>query len=714
MQLKITVKDPMNDANDETKGGGDAVIELQPEMSASVADDSTKSVAFTALQKTEDEPLGTNKNDNVSKEEEVIPMTEEDTLNTVRLLGEPLVAHGPYTFYGALAYRQSDDVTKRNKRLGEKQQLKATTDNDENATVAESCDSSSSCCCSGDNACTCEDRSSSSLISTQSEWSVIHMNHFYAVRPWYSKKNSSTGDRHQERSQRRNRKNSSIMPTSTGTDQPQQHHHQQSVCIGELELLWRDDSVITSTTVSSTSSSSSSLKKRSDSKSLTVASNGSGDGIETITSSQGIAVASSDDDDRGGNYDGPTTLLPRRRLPRRTRQPSAKKLEAAESYAAAVAASALDHQTPQQLPYRRNQLSATVAASLNPTFASGISSSLTDAQYKHGNLLCSVRLYVMPDQTAAGRLGGVHGEDEVLEINTWGGNGGVDRWPNNVYMNSGGGIGSSYNSGSGGIDDYGYGSGSHSSGTLPSGCSGLVLRAEDFVEWIRGGLMNDDDENEESEDESTESECIDNSFNNEKPIKKELPEQENDQQKLSPLATKFEGEIKMEKLDTCHDGEMNKVKLESSVTTDAVKKEVLITDNPIELKIKEELSPVITISLGKEQKDTIATNFCDDDEKSIKNKFDDNNCYSKSTVDEAIEAERIPLAAAKINKRHGAIHHRRHHCRRRVNSKSMVNGGDTSIVVRKHSCQQNELKTTTNKGIMLYFLLNLIANLLLF
>lgn len=687
----------MSDLKDEGKADGDKCIEQQQASSKVVDTDIPMTFVETDHYSLEH---GKKNEDNEAKEGD--PLKQDDMLNTVRLVGDPLATHGPYTFYSALAYRKRNDVTKKKRRRW-KNKIKKVDDESDNA--AESYDSSSSCCCANNDAendlCFCNDDSlsSRSSSSSHSEWSVVHMNHFYAVRPWYSKKNSSISDGQQQRRQREN--SPKLTKTTSATAERRQHHHQQSVCIGELELLWRDDSVVTSST---TPSSSSQLKKRNSNRIvspalLTVASNGGDDGTDPMTSSSNIhggAVASSDEDDgvSGGFDDDSSTLLPRRRtLPRRTRQPSAKKLEAAESYAAVAAAAASDNHLSSQSPYNRNRLST--AAPSDPTSV-GVPLLSPDSQYSHGNVLCSVRLYVMPDQTAAGRLSGVHGEDEVLEINTWSASGGVDRWPSNIFINDNSGVGSIYN-GSGSVDDYGYGSGSHSSRILPSGCSGLVLRAEDFVEWVRGGLMNDDDQNEdaESDDESLESDCDDNSSNDQKcnKIESSIPK-DGQQSELSSLVTDTIADVKQckeEILNTWSDDDKCKIKLESTLIKDEMITENLLSVNPEKVK--------------KEQEElTVAVDFSVGDSKTIKQKNDDSdmNYYSKYAIDEAVEAEHVPLAAARIHKKHcERVNYRHRRClrqRHRLNQRSLVNGDSTSTVFKKNDPRHYNVSAVTNKG----------------
>lgn len=679
----IADKDSMSNVNDEVKAVGDKSIEEQKASPKVVEAD----IPMTFVETEQHDSLEHPKKNNDNEEKEDEPSKENEMLTTMRLVGEPLATHGPYTFYSALAYRKREDITKKKRRRWKKPKTGVDNGSDN---AAESYDSSSSCCCANNDAgsdlCFCDDGLSSS--SSNSEWSVVRMNHFYAVRPWYSKRNSSSNDRQQLRQRRRQRKNSpKLSKTTNAVAERRQHHYQQSVCIGELELLWRDDSVLTSTTASS---SSSQLKKRNSNRIvpptlLTEASNDGGDKTDTMISSSNIqsgAVASSDDDDgvSGGFDDDSATLLPRRRtLPRRTRQPSAKKLEAAESYAAVTAAASSDNHLSSQSPYNRNRVSTAMPS--DPTSVS-VPLLSPDAQYNHGNILCSVRLYVMPDQTAAGRLGGVHGEDEVLEINTWNASGGADRWPSNIFINGSSGVGSIYNGG-GSVDDYGYGSGSHSSGTLPSGCSGLVLRAEDFVEWVRGGLMNDDDENEdtESDDESSESECNDNSSNDQKSNRIETLKTMDEQQlsELPTLITDIKGDVK----------QCQKVKLESTQDINVVVKEDLLSVNPV--KVKEEQEDLLSLNpvkVKEEQEDLITA--------------DGSNYYSKYTVEEAVEAEHVPLAAARIHKKHcEGITNRHRHCHRqrhRLNHESLVNGDSTSSVAKKEDHPHYNVSTAVNKG----------------
>lgn len=674
----------MSDVKDEVAADGDKRIEQQQASPKFVNAD----IPMAFVQTDHNSLEHHKKNDN-NEEKESCPLKQDEILNTVRLIGEPLATHGPYTFYSALAYRKYNDITKKKRRRWKKPMTEV---DDESDNAAESYDSSSSCCCAnndaGNDLCFCDNESSSStsLSSSHSDWSVLRMNHFYAVRPWYSKKNSSISDRQQQlQQQRRHRENSpKLAKTTTAVAEKRQHHYQQSVCIGELELLWCDDSVVTSSTALP---SSSQLKKRNNNRIVppelsTVASNGADDGTDTMTSSSNIhggAVASSDDDDGvSGGFDGDSsTLLPRRRtLPRRTRQPSAKKLEAAESYAAVAAAAASDNHLSSQSPYSRNRVST---AALSDSTSVAVPLLSPDAQYSHGNVLCSVRLYVMPDQTAAGRLSGVHGEDEVLEINTWSGIGGAERWPTNIFPNGNSGVGSIYNGG-GSVDDYGYGSGSHSSGTLPSGCSGLVLRAEDFVEWVRGGMMNDDDRNEdvESDDESSESDCCDNKIETSKPKDKEQ----------SSLVTDTKVDVKQcqeENLKTWRDDKNIKVKLESTLIKDEV--------------IKENLPSVNSGIVKKEQEELTETaDFGVDGSKTIKQKHDssDNNYISKFAINEAVEAEHVPLAAARIHKKqydHVTYCHR--HCRRQH---LRLNGDRTRTVAKKNYRRHNNEPTVINKG----------------
>jgi len=703
----------MSDVKDEVKADGDQSIEQQQASPKVVDTDIPKTFV-----ETDHNSLDHCKKNEDNEAKEGDPPKQDEIINTVRLVGEPLATHGPYTFYSALAYRKRNDVTKKKRRRWKKP---ITGVDDESDNAAESYDSSSSCCCAnndtGKDLCFYDNCSSSSRSSSSShsEWPVVHMNHFYPVRPWYSKKNSSISDGQQ---QGRHRENSpKLTKTTTVAAERRQHHYQQSVCIGELELLWRDDSVVTSSTAPL---SSSQLKKRNSNKIvpsalLTVESNGGDDGTDPITSSSNIhgeAVASSDEDDgvSGGFDDDSSSLLPRRRtLPRRTRQPSAKKLEAAESYAAVAAAAASDNHHSSQSPYNRSRLST--AAPSDPTSVS-VPLLSPDAQYSHGNVLCSVRLYVMPDQTATGRLGGVHGEDEVLEINTWSASGGAERWPSNIFINGNSSVGSIYN-GSGSVDDYGYGSGSHSSGTLPSGCSGLVLRAEDFVEWVRGGLMNDDDENEdtESDDESLESDCDDNSSNDRKCNRIETSKPKDEQ--LSSLVKDTMADVKQFKeeiFNTWDDDKNSKVKLEPTLIKDEVITENLLSVNPVKVKMEQEEL-------------TVNVDFGVVDGKTIKQKHDntDINYYSKYVVDEAVEAENVPLAAARIHKKqceHVTERHRR--CRRqrhRLNQRSLVNGNSTSTVAKKNDRRHYNVSAVTNKGTTLItpnFILFLLFLLLFF
>lgn len=639
----------MSEVDDEVKGeGDDGEKKIQQASTKTVIADTsaTATAEVSSIQQTEYElPEYHKENDGEKKKEGACQADNDDTLTTVRLLGEPLVTHGPYTFYSALGYRKRRDATN-----GKRQRCKTQQSTD-------SCDSSSSCCCSSigadNDSCSC------SISSSRSEWSVVRMNHFYAVRPWYSIRNSSDRQqlRRRRRRRRRHRKNSSKLSTSTAAVERSQHHYQQSVCIGELELLWRDDSIETTTSVPS----SSLLKKRSSNRvvpsPLMTTSNGGGDEkIDAMTNSNshsGVAASSDEDDDVGNDDDSPLMLPRRRMLPRRTRQPSAKKLEASES-CAAVTAAVSDNNPLQQSCHRSRQ--STVPSSDPSSVAIPLSS--PDAQYKHGNLLCSVRLYVMPDQTAAGRIGGIHGEDEVLEINTWNANGGIDRWPGSIFLNGGSSIGSIYNGG--GVDDYGYGSGSHSSGTLPSGCSGLVLRAEDFVEWVRGGLINDDDEIEdtESDNESLESESGDD----QKSIKTEMPQQGHDKQPKLLSDVKSIHEI-------LHDDDKTKVKLESPLTTVGVKKEEAIT-------VDQSLSAIDLGKMEKDDKITAVVGQSDNLNTSAKDFFYDDNISLNSAVNEAVKAEQVPLAAAKIHKKQSMPIVRRHD----HNCDLLVNGVITNNV----------------------------------
>lgn len=503
-------------------------------------------------------------NDSDKKEKENTLPTKEET--NIRLLGSPLVECGPYSFYSAFAYRHLHGNV-------EQKSQKCKRGIDENL-YSDHADSSSALVCS--------------------EWSVVHMNHFYAVRPWYNKQNSSDQQKllHQKRSSKF---------TSTVIDQ-------QSVCIAELELLWRDDEISTSNIISS-SSFKKCGKNRMVPTSLTI-SNEDDYRNDIITSSNlnhSIVSSNNDDDDNDddyndddgrkncGNYNSNSIkkllLLPQlRTLPRRKRQPSAKKLEAAKSFAATVAS----NQFLQHSLYRHNQLSSMM--SLDSTSAPSV-------PYKHSNILCSVRLYVMPDQTATGRLGSVHGEDEVLEINTLDNIEIENSSPNNTFIN---GISSSYNSR---IDNFDNNR-NHSSKSLPTSCSGLILRVEDFVEWVRCGLMNNENENEGTDLRNHES-------------KIEQFKEENVQQlNLSPLTSNVKSEVnRLQKLETYFD-DKNKIKLEST----------------------------ITVNVKMEQK-----NCNSEKDKTEKHK---NNSYSKSIVEEAVKIKEVSLAAALIN----GIHDRCNHC----------------------------------------------------
>jgi len=504
--------------------------------------------------KSTEENLQVHNNNNDNKEKRKPLLTKEEIIN-VQLLGKPLVSRGPYTFYSAFAYREHGDVKSQKKQKWKR-------GFNHNITATKSCDSSY--CHNDDDMCTCD-------IESCPKWSVVHMNHFYAVCPWYSKQNSNDRQKLWQ-----HQKHSSKLTSTTAK--------QQSVaCIAELELLWRDDRISVSNIIPS---STSSYKKRGKvvPSSLTTL-NGECYGRNMMTSSNINHVASSDDENEGNfanNNDNNLNklLLPHRRmLPRRKRQPSTKKLEAAESFA--VAAAENTHAS-----YCYNQLSE---IPLNSTSVS-ILPSLSSNQYKHGNVLCSVRLYVMPDQTATGRVGGVHGEDEVLEINTWD-TCAEDSWPNNTFTN---GIRTNY---SDGIDDCNY----------INSSSGLVLRVEDFVEWIRGGLMNNnnyENENSESSRELLESECIDNSLNV-RNIKKEPPEKEFEQPNLSPLVTNIKSEVKQLPTFSTYDNK-NKSKFKSNFTANVIEK--------------------------TEKQNT------------------NNNFYSKSVVEEAVEMEHASLAAALIHK----------------------------------------------------------------
>lgn len=653
------------------------------------------------------------------KDEREETAQEKIDLSPVRVLGEPLVSHGPYTFYGALGYR---DVTKRKRRRWKKRQTASAKSGDDDDdygddnyddkdAVAEPCKPPSPCRCAGGESCSCNGHSSLFVP----EWSEVRMNHFYAVRPWYSKKNSSAGDRQQlrqERRRQRRRKNSP--PSKAAATERRQHHHQQSVFIGELELLWRDDSVAMAARRGGNRNAAST------SAPLSVAaarvSNGGSDGIDAALSSsnslQGggsAAAASSDDEENSGcgnDNDLPASLPRRRLLPRRTRQPSAKKIEATESYAAAAAAAAPSHHpSQQQSSYGRSHSVPSGSGSADID----LPQPSTASHYAHENLLCSVRLYVMPDQTAAGRLSGVHGEDEVLEINTWGASGGVD---GNMFVN--GGIGSTYNGGGG--DDYGYGSGSHALRALPSGCSGLVLRAEDFIEWVRGGMMNDDDDDEfkdsESEGEFLASEC-DNSINNQIPSKEKFPKQECIQKmKLMPLQTdikeEFCNELQGQKVDNLNNVHTNIVaKLESTVIGDISKEcqknKESLTAEVVELnKVKKEQTEVTKTEASSE----------------VKKRSDEIKYISKSVVDEAVEAEFVPLAAAKIIKKHSGDTCSSHQHHRKCKSLSNGGGACNSTVSTKHTILATEAKNTSmlnfNIISLLCFFINTLINFCLF
>lgn len=574
--------------------------------------------------------------------------------NTLRLLGEPIVSHGSYTFYGALAYRKRNANERKRRRFKKRDAPRMAASDENSITASKSGDDSSSslCCCGDHDLCPCDGPPSSNTWSC-SEWSAIHMNHFYAVRPWYSKRNSSISSDRGKKPRRSPKSSSSAKDSSE-----RQHHYQQSVCIGELELLWRDDSV---------QSVAEQLEKRGNKAAAVPSSN---DGETDVTAAagnnnNGSAAASSEDEETS------SALPRRRRLPRRTRQPSAKKLEATESYLAAAAVTASDNQAQSSPAYR--QISSDPSSLVCLPSPSG-------GQYVHGNVLCSVRLYVMPDQTAAGRLSGVHGEDEVLEINTWtngNGMGGVSAdggWSScNSFVN--GGLGSVYNGG-GGIDDFGYGSGGHVSGNpAPTGCSGLVLRAEDFIEWVRGGLMNDDDtESDDSSDsasecdgEDVERDCI------EKQIKKES--------ELGPQPeSKLESTVDVVKKEETEAVDLCKVKKEqqnwatTAISLDNVKKEEQ------DMKVGEGDSKVTQQSNRDVKEENLVVQYKSD---SVDNSVDD--YYSKS-VDVAVEAEQVPLAAAKIYERHGLC------------GKALVNGSNGT----KNDCRPT--KTSTDKGNISLFL----------
>jgi hypothetical protein len=641
--------DSMSELDDEVKGKGGNGEKQKPQVS-------TETVV--SIQQTKFElPECQKDNDDKKEKERDFRAENDDTLSSVCLLGEPLVKHGPYTFYSALGYRKRGDVSNNKRQRRKKQQ------------------SIESCCCSNVDAdnysCSC------SVSSSGSEWSVVRMNHFYAIRPWFNIRNNSDSLQYSRERRRPSKhlKHSSKLSTSSAAVERSVHQYQQSVYIGELELLWRDDSIERTTSVPSSSLIKKRISNRVTPSSLVTTSNGGEDKIDdTPINSHGDVAATSEDDDGVGNDDDSALLLPRRRtLPRRTRQPSAKKLEAAESCAAVAAATISDnHPLQQSLNHRSRQ--STVPLSNPPSMT--MPQSTPDAQYKHGNLLCSVRFYVMPDQMVAGRIGGVYGEDEVLEINTLNANGGTERhrWPGNEFLNGGSRIGSILNGG--GVDDYSYGSGSNSSGTLPFGCSGFVLRAEDFVEWVRGGLWNYDDEIEdtESDNDSFESESGDD----QKPIKTDISKEEDDQvSKLPTLVSDVKSKVKQ--LEIVLD-EKTKVKLESTFTTDEVKKE-------------HEITAIV------DQSDNCRT--------SVKEIHDD-NYYLNLAVDEAVNAERFPLAAAKIHeKRCGAmIHHSDHHCCS-INCDSLVNGDITNDVKikREHLNHGNTIEAPESITSLLSMLL---------
>lgn len=595
----------MNDADDDVKDDGDE----QPQSQEAVADTKPPETAMTAVVVTQ-----------CTDDDGGEPADGRDDKNSLRLLGEPLVTHGPYAFFGALAYRKRNGAERRRRRRRWKKL--------DNGKLAD---------CGGDSCCCDLDDSSWSC----SEWSAVRMNHFYPVRPWYSKQNSSSNnvDEHEQQKLRQRTK-------STKDSSEHQHHYQQSVCIGELELLWRDDTVQTIET----------LEKRgngNNSRTIGLSNEGETEGATGVP-----AAGSSEDEETSSS-------APRRRqLPRRTRQPSAKKLEAAESYLAAATAAVAEH-SPQSPTYRR--LPSDPGAQSN-TVHPPAQSPADPEQYAHGNVLCSVRLYVMPDQTAAGRLSGVHGEDEVLEINTWTGatgmaGAGVDgNWPScNAFVN--GGLGPVYNGGGGGGggDDFGYGSGGHSSGIPTStGCTGLVLRAEDFVEWVRGGLLNDDDDME-SDDESSESstECEGKLYE-----KIKIENEQSNSQLSSSTIGRFENS--KASLDTAKTEEV----IPLSVDLDKVKKEQAVK-REVDLDrvvkgVSEDVDKKV-IDVKKQQLDVTS-----------------NDHYSKSTaINKAVEMERVPLAAARIPSRR-----KPHHLRTSETDKSLVNG--ETIITKP--------ETTTDKG----------------
>lgn len=223
----------MNEVTDEIKGEGIDGEEHQQTSAEIIVDGKSASKEpMEGVRQTQPESPGHNKDDNDNKEKNADPppTDDDDISNTLKLLGDPLASQGPYTFYSALAYRKHSDVIKKKRRRWKNQKLQNVGD-EESATSAKSCDSSSLCGCSddsGNNLCTCDDSSLSCSLSTpSSEWSVVRMNHFYAVRPWYSIRNSSTSDLQQKLQRRqRQRKNSPKLATSTSAER-RQHHYQQ-------------------------------------------------------------------------------------------------------------------------------------------------------------------------------------------------------------------------------------------------------------------------------------------------------------------------------------------------------------------------------------------------------------------------------------------------------------------------------------------------------
>jgi len=178
---------------------------------------------------------------------------------TVRLVGEPLASHGPYAFYAAFRYRHRDNAARQKKRHRWKTPCSGET-------------------CCGDDSCSGSDDGGGGGC----EWSVVRMNHFYAVCPWYSKRNSCAGDQGQLC---RGRKKSPAA-RAAGKERRQNQHQQQSVCIGELELLWRDDSVVTMA-----------AKRACGDKSCSgAAANGGGSAVTTGSSSNSLQAPSSDEE----------------------------------------------------------------------------------------------------------------------------------------------------------------------------------------------------------------------------------------------------------------------------------------------------------------------------------------------------------------------------------------------------------------------------------